>query len=84
MKLITKFILIAAAVAVFGSLSARADDQQLANRLAIAHAQASKASTSVAVYANGQGLGSSIAQPAQEKQLVQRNSGHGQDIQLFR
>jgi hypothetical protein len=83
MKLITNSILIAAIVAVF-AVSARADDQQLANRLAIAHAQASKAVTTVAVFSSRQGLGSSVAQAAPAKQLGQLNDGHGHTIALFR
>jgi hypothetical protein len=84
MKLITKFSLIAAALAVFGAISARADDQQLANRLAIERAQASNATTTVAVFSGGQGLGGAAQTGAQEKQLAQRNDGHGHDTTLFR
>ena len=83
MKLLT-ISLLAATVAVLGSLSARADDQQSANRLAIQRAQASNATATVAVFSSRQGLGSAAQAATQDKQIVRLSNGHGQDTQLFR
>jgi hypothetical protein len=81
MKLLT-ISLLAATVAVLGSLSARADDQQSANRLAIQRAQASTAT--VAVFSGHQGLGSAAQATTPDKQIVRLSNGHGQVTQLFR
>ena len=82
MKLIAKFSLITAAVAVFASISASADDQQLTNRLAIQRTQAS-ATTTVAVYASRRGVGSSDTQ-TRETHLAQLSNGHGTYSALYR
>jgi hypothetical protein len=85
MKSITKISILAAAVAVTGSLSARADDQQLENRLAIQQAQAASPQTSVAVFANGQGLGGNSAQmDPNGPQPTLRFDGHGQQSLIYR
>jgi hypothetical protein len=87
MKSITKISLAVVAAAVLGSLSARADDQQLANRLAIQRAPAAS-DTSVAIFANGQGLGGNTAQlndlNNQGPQPVLRFDGHGQQSLVYR
>jgi hypothetical protein len=78
MKLLTKFTLITSAIAFFGTISASADDQLLANRLAFEHAKAT-AGTTVAVFADSQGLGISDTQTgARATSLVQIANGHGQ------
>ena len=75
MKLLTTLTLISAiATAAF------ADDQQLANRIAIQRTSAN--SVSVALLANGQ----SVAAPAAvaDKSLSQQPNGHGQSASVYR
>jgi hypothetical protein len=61
MKTVTKLSLIAATVAAFASSAALAGDSQLENRLAMQRAQAERNKTTIAVYADRQGVGQQIA-----------------------
>ena len=88
MKLLTKFTLIAATFAAFGTSAAFADDQQLQNRLAIQRAQDSQGSlrtTTVAVYGNRRGVGASCAMQEQrpESRFELRSNAHGQTFGVY-
>lgn len=86
MKSITKLSFLAATVAVIAASAAFADDQQLQNRLAMHRAQAAQSDrmTTVAVYANGRGVGRSATQaPRSETRFELRTNAHGQTFGAY-
>jgi hypothetical protein len=86
MKNITTFAIIAAAIAALGTGAARADDQQLQNRLALQRAQVERNQrTTIAVYAGRHGVGqrqTALPQRA-ETRFELRTNAHGQQFGVF-
>lgn len=85
MRSSSKLSFIAAAVAVIATGTALADDPQLQNRLALERARNTPASqTTVAVYANGRGLGhAKTGATSTETRFELRSNPHGQTRGAF-
>lgn len=81
MKFTMKLSAVVAAIAVISTSAAFADNQQMQNLLAIQRAQNPDAArvTTVAVYTDGRGVGSSTAQQTKsEARFELRSNPHGQ------
>lgn len=86
MKSITKLSFLAATVAVFATSAAYADDQQLQNQLALQRAQNTQPTrtTTIAVYANGRGIGRSASQDmSADTRFELRTNAHGQTFGAY-
>ena len=87
MKTITKLSLIAATLAAIGTSAAFAGDSQLANRLALQRLAAERngKSTTVAVYANRQGVSqrSAMQNDRSELRFEQRMNAKGETFGIY-
>jgi hypothetical protein len=85
MKNITKLAALAVIAAAFGSTAAFADDPQLQNRLAAQRAQNPSAdrNSTVAVYANRQGVGRTTEDERSEVRFEIRANTHGQSFGAY-
>ena len=80
MKTLMKLTVAAAMAAMLGTTAAWADDQALQNRLALQRAQAERnqRTTTIALYANGKGVGERRAKTERGQVRWERHDyGHG-------